>query len=41
MPSEPAPDPRHPAEPPPKGIDVSRAHSARMYDFYLGGKDHN
>jgi SAM-dependent methyltransferase len=22
------------------GIDVSRAHSARMYDYYLGGKDH-
>jgi SAM-dependent methyltransferase len=21
------------------GIDVSRAHSARMYDYYLGGKD--
>ena len=21
-------------------IDVSRAHSARMYDYYLGGKDH-
>jgi hypothetical protein len=25
---------------PPPGIDVSRAHAARMYDFYLGGKDH-
>ena len=24
----------------PAGIDVSRAHAARMYDFYLGGKDH-
>ncbi|WP_436774978.1 SAM-dependent methyltransferase [Yinghuangia sp. YIM S09857] len=22
----------------PPGVDVSRAHSARMYDFYLGGK---
>src|SRR5437879_6536385 len=21
-------------------IDVNRAHSARMYDYYLGGKDH-
>ncbi|MGH7515110.1 MAG: SAM-dependent methyltransferase, partial [Gemmatimonadales bacterium] len=40
MQSEPAPDPRDPAEPPPEGIDVRRAHSARMYDFYLGGKDH-
>ena len=37
-----------PAEPPeaassdpaPPDIDVSRAHSARMYDYYLGGKDH-
>jgi hypothetical protein len=24
----------------PPQIDVSRAHSARMYDYYLGGKDH-
>ena len=24
---------------PPPGIDVSRPHSARMYDYYLGGKD--
>ncbi len=24
----------------PPEIDVSRAHSARMYDYYLGGKDH-
>ncbi len=24
----------------PRTIDVSRAHSARMYDYYLGGKDH-
>ncbi len=24
----------------PSEIDVSRAHSARMYDYYLGGKDH-
>src|SRR5215472_8963207 len=22
------------------GIDISRPHSARMYDYYLGGKDH-
>jgi SAM-dependent methyltransferase len=37
-----------PAEPPEAAssdpaapdIDVSRAHSARMYDYYLGGKDH-
>jgi hypothetical protein len=21
------------------GIDISRPHSARMYDYYLGGKD--
>src|SRR3954454_13122877 len=30
-------------EPPdrrPPGIDVSRAHAARMYDYFLGGKDH-
>lgn len=39
MPNEPRPDPRDPAERPPPGIDVSRAHAARMYDFYLGGKD--
>ncbi|HEY1821034.1 MAG TPA: SAM-dependent methyltransferase, partial [Trebonia sp.] len=24
----------------PPGIDTSRPHSARMYDYYLGGKDH-
>ena len=23
----------------PPGIDISRPHSARMYDYYLGGKD--
>ncbi|MFD8535358.1 SAM-dependent methyltransferase [Streptomyces rubrogriseus] len=23
-----------------RGLDTSRPHSARMYDFYLGGKDH-
>ncbi|WP_030665237.1 SAM-dependent methyltransferase [Streptomyces cellulosae] len=23
-----------------RGIDTSRPHSARMYDYYLGGKDH-
>src|ERR1700721_3238306 len=23
----------------PPGIDVSRPHSARMYDYFLGGKD--
>jgi SAM-dependent methyltransferase len=28
-----------PAGQPLAGIDVNRAHSARMYDFYLGGKD--
>lgn len=41
----------NPAEPPPSGaasdpgwtpphIDTTRPHSARMYDYYLGGKDH-
>jgi hypothetical protein len=29
-----------PAEPDPSTIDVSRPHSARMYDYFLGGKDH-
>jgi S-adenosyl methyltransferase len=29
-----------PDERAPAGIDVSHAHAARMYDFYLGGKDH-
>src|SRR6266576_596146 len=28
-----------PEEPAPPGIDISRPHSARMYDYYLGGKD--
>ena len=28
------------AEVPPSEIDVSRPHSARMYDYYLGGKNH-
>jgi S-adenosyl methyltransferase len=23
----------------PPGIDISRPHSARMYDYFLGGKD--
>jgi len=27
-------------ETPPPGIDTSRPHSARMYDYYLGGKNH-
>ncbi|MEU2718688.1 SAM-dependent methyltransferase [Streptomyces sp. NPDC007205] len=26
--------------PAPRDIDTSRPHSARMYDYYLGGKDH-
>ena len=26
-------------EQPPPGVDVSRPHSARMYDYWLGGKD--
>ena len=34
---EPTPDP--PDRVPP-GIDVSRPHAARMYDYFLGGKDH-
>jgi hypothetical protein len=25
---------------PPPGIDVSRPHTARMYDYYLGGENH-
>ena len=28
-----------PEESAPPGIDISRPHSARMYDYYLGGKD--
>ncbi|MFL6055258.1 MAG: SAM-dependent methyltransferase [Actinoallomurus sp.] len=32
----PSPDPSDPLA---RKIDVSRAHSARMYDYYLGGKD--
>ena len=28
------------AEPPSPEIDVSRPHSARIYDYYLGGKNH-
>ena len=24
----------------PSGIDTSKPHSARMYDYYLGGKNH-
>ena len=27
------------SEPPPAGIDVTTPNVARMYDFYLGGKD--
>ena len=23
-----------------RDLDTSRAHSARMYDYFLGGKDH-
>jgi S-adenosyl methyltransferase len=30
----------HPAHPVPGAIDVTRPHPARMYDYYLGGKDH-
>jgi SAM-dependent methyltransferase len=42
MTSEPNPGGRMPdaAEPDPPTIDVSRPHSARMYDYFLGGKDH-
>src|SRR4051794_40518830 len=40
MDSGPRSNPRAPGERPPAGIDVSRPHAARMYDFYLGGKDH-
>ncbi len=29
-----------PAHPVPGAIDVTRPHPARMYDYYLGGKDH-
>jgi hypothetical protein len=27
------------AEKIPAGIDISRPHAARMYDYFLGGKD--
>jgi S-adenosyl methyltransferase len=30
----------HAAHPVPGAIDVTRPHPARMYDYYLGGKDH-
>jgi hypothetical protein len=40
MVSRPGPESSGSADGPPVGIDVSRAHAARMYDFYLGGKDH-
>ncbi len=33
--TEPALDAR-----PDAGIDTSRAHPARMYDYYIGGKNH-
>jgi hypothetical protein len=29
-----------PAHPVPGAVDVTRPHPARMYDYYLGGKDH-
>ena len=29
-----------PAHPAPGALDVTRPHPARMYDYYLGGKDH-
>jgi len=29
-----------PAHPIPGALDVTRPHPARMYDYYLGGKDH-
>ena len=32
--------PRHTLGFAPEEIDTSRPHSARMYDYYLGGKDH-
>ena len=37
--ADPPPDPDA-FGPLPPGVDASRAHSARMYDFYLGGTDH-
>jgi hypothetical protein len=42
MPSSaaPAPGSPEPGGPLPAEVDASRAHSARMYDYYLGGKDH-
>jgi hypothetical protein len=29
-----------PVHPVPGAVDVTRPHPARMYDYYLGGKDH-
>jgi hypothetical protein len=37
---EPIPDRADPSDQTPSDIDVSRPHAARMYDYYLGGKDH-
>jgi hypothetical protein len=31
--------PDGPAEPPPPGLDTQHAHSARVYNYWLGGKD--
>ncbi len=38
--SEPASPGSDTAGRPPREIDVSRPHAARMYDYFLGGKDH-
>jgi S-adenosyl methyltransferase len=41
MPShQPEPDGADPSDRTPPEIDVSHPHAARMYDYYLGGKDH-
>jgi hypothetical protein len=39
MPREPTTDPAHAGEPPP-GVDVTVAHNARVWNYWLGGKDH-
>jgi hypothetical protein len=37
---EPVPDGADSSDQTTSGIDVNRPHAARMYDYYLGGKDH-
>jgi hypothetical protein len=37
---QPEPEGADPTDRTPPEIDVSHPHAARMYDYYLGGKDH-